>query len=419
MFESEDLGVGFLKNSACPTLWRRVPRFGDNPLSLTDPSGYRSLSANLELYWKPVAAIAIIVVTGGQAAAAMSAAATASTAATAASVAAAVLPGTAGALASTAAAGFTAAAASATTSALGWAVAGGALAGAVTTGTLRGAVTGAVDGAFTFGIGQSFKSLGSLTIAHSMKGGLIEAMNGGDFGHGMLGAGLSKITGVGVAKLDSLGTGGQIVVQALAGGTVSAATGGGFANGAASAALQYVFNACVDGICDGSKEQFAYNWVPGYKAGTCISNGFSCTGWEVFDAATLGVGGALKVGGRLISKIPWFGLGAEADAAYSATKVSQQILSEVGSKVLPDATYAAVSTLSKVEAAKVLVQSQGAMAAAVPRYFGFASFTPRMLATGSTSGARLYTWYFVQPITYNSSRAASWTYEKIQSCLAD
>jgi len=57
---------------------------------------------------------------------------------------------------------------------------------------------------------------------------------------------LSKITGVGVAKLDSLGTGGQIVVQALAGGTVSAATGGSFANGAVSAALQFTFNQLLD-----------------------------------------------------------------------------------------------------------------------------------------------------------------------------
>jgi RHS repeat-associated protein len=34
----------------------------NNPLSLTDPSGYRSLSANLELYWKPIVSIAIAAV---------------------------------------------------------------------------------------------------------------------------------------------------------------------------------------------------------------------------------------------------------------------------------------------------------------------------------------------------------------------
>ena len=213
----------------------------NNPLSLIDPSGYRSLSANLELYWKPITAIAIVVATGGQAAAAMSTASAATSAASAATAVAGMTTGSVSALASGAAAGFSAVAASATSSALGWAVAGSALAGAVTSGTLRGAVTGAVEGGLTFGIGQAFKSSAALIAAHSLKGGMINAMNGGDFGHGMLSAGLSKVSGIGVVALER-GPASSIILNAMAGGTVSAATGGKFANGAVSAAVQVAFN---------------------------------------------------------------------------------------------------------------------------------------------------------------------------------
>ena len=184
----------------------------NNPLSLTDPSGYRSLSANLELYWKPVAAIAIVVVTGGQAYGALAA-------------------GGVGAK----------------TAALMWTLGGGAAAGLVTTGTLRGTLTGAFDGVLTFGIGQAYKgSFTALLIAHSLKGGMLEAFNGGEFGHGMLTAGLSKVTGLGVDALER-GPVTSIILNAIAGGTVSKVTGGKFANGAVSAALQFAFNQALSG----------------------------------------------------------------------------------------------------------------------------------------------------------------------------
>ena len=176
----------------------------NNPLSLIDPSGYRSLSANLELYWKPITAIAIVVATSGQAGLALKA-------------------GAAG-------------------EALAWAVVGGAGAGLVTTGTLRGTVMGAADGLLTFGIGEGFKeSTKALLLAQSLKGGLLEGLNGGDFGHGFVTAGLSKATGLGISGLD-LGPASSIILNAMAGGTVSAATGGKFANGAVSAAVQFAFN---------------------------------------------------------------------------------------------------------------------------------------------------------------------------------
>ena len=178
----------------------------NNPLSLTDPSGYRSLSANLELYWKPVATIVVFIVTQQYAAAAKTAAA-----------------------------------------ALAYTVAGGAVAGLINTGTLRGTVMGAVDALLTFGIGQNITNPYALIAAHSLKGGMLEAMNGGDFGHGFVTAGLSKAVGMGVDKL-AVGDPMKIIVQALAGGTVSAATGGDFANGAISAALQFAFNQALSDV---------------------------------------------------------------------------------------------------------------------------------------------------------------------------
>lgn len=83
-------------------------------------------------------------------------------------------------------------------------------------------------------------------IAHSLEGGTLEAMNVGDFGHGVMTAHLSKMSGIGIDKLD-LGPVMEIVVQSIAGGTISATTGGKFANGAVSAALQFEFNQLLSG----------------------------------------------------------------------------------------------------------------------------------------------------------------------------
>ena len=139
-----------------------------------------------------------------------------------------------------------AAAAKTASAAFAYVVAGGAVAGLINTGTLRGTVMGAVDAALTFGIGQNIKNPYALIAAHSLKGGMLEAFNGGDFGHGFITAGLSKFVGMGVDKL-TVGDPMKIVIEALAGGTVSAATGGDFANGAVSAALQFAFNQLMGG----------------------------------------------------------------------------------------------------------------------------------------------------------------------------
>jgi hypothetical protein len=186
----------------------------NNPLSLTDPSGYRSVSQNLELYWKPITSIAIAVVTGYYGHLAVQA-------------------GTIGVAAA-------------------WAAGGGAAIGLVNSGTLRGTVQGAFQGLATFGIGHGIENVYANIGAHMMLGGLVESMNGGDFGHGMLSAGLSKVIGIGVAGMtEGLGNGlgatsFKVAIQAIAGGTVSEATGGDFANGAVSAAMQFAFNELLD-----------------------------------------------------------------------------------------------------------------------------------------------------------------------------
>jgi RHS repeat-associated protein len=109
----------------------------NNPLSLTDPSGYRSLSANLELYWKPVAAIAVLTITGHYAGIAKT-----------------------------------------TAEATAWSIAGGATAGLINSGTLQGAIFGAIDGGLTYGIGKKYAgNLVALLVLHSFKGGMLEQLS--------------------------------------------------------------------------------------------------------------------------------------------------------------------------------------------------------------------------------------------------
>jgi hypothetical protein len=76
------------------------------------------------------------------------------------------------------------------------------------------------------------------------------------------------------------------------------AAGGRFQDGAFGAAMGYALNYCSAGKCDFGWEQALYDWLPGYKAGTLAYNQTvgdgSWTGWEVLDAASIGVGAAAK-----------------------------------------------------------------------------------------------------------------------------
>jgi len=95
------------------------------------------------------------------------------------------------------------------------------------------------------------------------------------------------------------------VQQVIIGGTASVLGGGTFANGAESAAFGYIYNYCSHGgDCTTKFEQVLYDWWPGYKFGTCISNG-DCSFKEftiaMVEAAP--IGGEAKVATTLAEKL--------------------------------------------------------------------------------------------------------------------
>ncbi|WP_163839463.1 FG-GAP-like repeat-containing protein [Pseudoxanthomonas sacheonensis] len=122
--------------------------------------------------------------------------------------------------------------------AFGVAIAGGFAAGYVGTGTLKGGVQGAFAAGLTMGVGVAFQgaNIYAQMFAQGLSGGIVEGMNGGDFGNGFLSAGLTTafMPQVGFINNDYART----AVGAIVGGSISKATGGKFANGAISGAIQ-------------------------------------------------------------------------------------------------------------------------------------------------------------------------------------
>ena len=110
-----------------------------------------------------------------------------------------------------------------------------------------------VGGAFTqtpieaFGtrtLGNALRYTAADVAAHGLVGGVMSSLSGGRFGDGFVAAGLS--TGLSLNNLvQGEGVGaiaGRVALAALSGGTVSELTGGKFANGAMSAAFSQAFN---------------------------------------------------------------------------------------------------------------------------------------------------------------------------------
>jgi len=191
----------------------------NNPLTATDPSGNISFKNALKL----VAVVAITVFTGGAAAGSFA------------------FIGTL-----TAAQGFAVV------------VAGGALSGAIMGGA-KGALRGAFTAAVFFGVGQGANALqgakGTLSHAafannglgraalHGVAGGALASLQGGNFGHAFLTAGIGKAITSNVPESGSDYADGAL--GALVGGTISEATGEGFSNGALTGAMQFAFNQLV------------------------------------------------------------------------------------------------------------------------------------------------------------------------------
>ena len=99
--------------------------------------------------------------------------------------------------------------------------------------------------AFT-AVGDYFQAIGATggighLGAHALTGGVLAELQGGEFGHGFLSAGVAFGVGqVGIKQGWSVEA--QFVSRVVSAGTVSEITGGKFANGAVTAAFAFVYN---------------------------------------------------------------------------------------------------------------------------------------------------------------------------------
>jgi len=203
----------------------RYSYVANNPLSLTDPTGYMSWGAIL----RDVAAIVITYYTGGVLGPALWAE-----------------ESYAGAIAVVGAGGFAA--------------------GALQSGTLKGGVYGAFSAELFFGVGEGFDSAGwaqaqgdgvlgthlsnagytATILAHGLAGGVMQSLDGGKFGSGFLGAGVGFALTPSVNQLNSYGD--RVIASSIIGGTASQIAGGKFANGALTAAFSYTYGSIASNV---------------------------------------------------------------------------------------------------------------------------------------------------------------------------
>jgi hypothetical protein len=205
----------------------------NNPLNLTDPSGFSWWTRFRDKVVKPIAIAVIAYYTGGLISNALISSASAGFAvgANGLSTAFVTLGGSAGSL-----------------TALGGVIAGaggGFVAGALSSGSLEGGLRGAFTGGVFGGIGASGAAngwgTGQYVAAHAAGGCITSVAGGGACGSGAASAAFGKFTtlqtqdwGFGIA---------QGAAAVVAGGVGSVIAGGKFENGATTAAYGYLFNA--------------------------------------------------------------------------------------------------------------------------------------------------------------------------------
>jgi hypothetical protein len=197
----------------------------NNPLNLTDPSGYSWWTRLRDKVIKPIAIAYIGYLTGGAISQAFQMGG--------------LLGGSGGTIFATGNAALTT---------LGGAIAGaggGFVAGALSNGTLQGGLQGAFTGGVFGGIGATGAGSGwsssAFVAAHAAGGCITSVAGGGSCGSGAASAAFGKFTtlqtqdwGFGIA---------QGAAAAVAGGVGSVIAGGKFENGATTAAYGYLFNA--------------------------------------------------------------------------------------------------------------------------------------------------------------------------------
>lgn len=127
--------------------------------------------------------------------------------------------------------------------AIGFYAAAGFVSGAVATKSWQGGLLGAMSATITAGMGAS-AAAGGLTAAEigvmAFTGGVMSALQGGNFGSGFISAGLTAGLSPVYAGIGNHIT--RTIVAAMVGGTVSELSGGNFASGALSAAVISAFS---------------------------------------------------------------------------------------------------------------------------------------------------------------------------------
>ena len=199
----------------------------NNPLNLTDPSGYWSFRS----IFRTVVAIAIAVYAPQFISSYLAQAAGAAAAAGLTGASAAAAYGV----------GYAAAYGAVSTAIISGAVAGFASALVSSGGDARAAAVGALSGGLFAGVGASFSagSTGSY-LGHAAVGCITSVAGGGACGSGAASALFGKFTTV---QTQDWGTGiAQFTAATVSGGVGSVIAGGKFQNGAVTAAYGYLFN---------------------------------------------------------------------------------------------------------------------------------------------------------------------------------
>ena len=178
----------------------------NNPLSLTDPTGYNWFGD----FFAVAVGIAVGIETGGLGA----------------GIYGAIIGGTLGGA----------------SAALVGSVLNGANLWQTTKNVFVGAFWGAAGGAMNFEIGE-IRNVFARIAVHSVSEGVVEGIQGGHFEHGLLLGLTSSAGGELISRYGSnLPYAGQIAANATLGGLVSELGGGKFANGAMTAAYTMMFN---------------------------------------------------------------------------------------------------------------------------------------------------------------------------------